>query len=252
MRAVTGALIACAVAAAWMGRWVQDDAFISFTYARNLVEGHGLTWFEETVQGYTNLLWVLWSAMGQAAGLDAIAFAHASSFASYGLVLWLTARLARRLSASAWAPPTAVAVLATNFTVAAYGTGGLETMLQTALCTAVLLGCQEPAPTRWRMVGLSLLAAAALLTRLDSAVLVAAAGAPALWRLRRWAALLLAPGGLVLTGWAAWNLHTYGDLLPNTFYAKVGHGAVWAAGASYVWGVLRAYGLWAPPSRSWS
>jgi len=41
-------------------RWMDDDAFISFRYARNLVHGDGLTFNPgERVEGYTNFLWTL-------------------------------------------------------------------------------------------------------------------------------------------------------------------------------------------------
>lgn len=40
--------------------FLTDDAFISFRYARNLVEGHGLVYdLGEYVEGYSNFLWVL-------------------------------------------------------------------------------------------------------------------------------------------------------------------------------------------------
>src|SRR5690606_452754 len=38
-------------------RWVCDDAFISFRYAQNLIDGHGLVFNAgERVEGYTNFL----------------------------------------------------------------------------------------------------------------------------------------------------------------------------------------------------
>ncbi|MCY3959730.1 MAG: hypothetical protein OXG65_15775, partial [Chloroflexi bacterium] len=40
--------------------FISDDAFISFRYVRNLLEGHGLVFNPgEYVEGYTNFLWVL-------------------------------------------------------------------------------------------------------------------------------------------------------------------------------------------------
>ncbi len=36
-----------------------DDAYISFTYARNLTEGNGLTYNGMLVEGYSNFLWTL-------------------------------------------------------------------------------------------------------------------------------------------------------------------------------------------------
>jgi len=59
-------MLAWAALACW--RWSRepyllDDAFISFRYARNLVEGHGLVYNPgERVEGYTNLLWTLFAA----------------------------------------------------------------------------------------------------------------------------------------------------------------------------------------------
>lgn len=41
-------------------KFIQDDAFISFRYVQNFVDGHGLVFnIGERVEGYTNLLWVL-------------------------------------------------------------------------------------------------------------------------------------------------------------------------------------------------
>ncbi|MBK7160343.1 MAG: tetratricopeptide repeat protein [Ignavibacteria bacterium] len=41
-------------------KFVQDDAFISFRYVQNFVDGYGLVFnIGERVEGYTNLLWVL-------------------------------------------------------------------------------------------------------------------------------------------------------------------------------------------------
>ena len=43
-----------------VGWFITDDAFISFRYVRNLLDGHGLVFNPgEYVEGYTNFLWVL-------------------------------------------------------------------------------------------------------------------------------------------------------------------------------------------------
>ena len=50
-------LLGWLAAVAW---FLCDDAFISFRYVRNLLEGHGLVFNPgEYVEGYTNFLWVL-------------------------------------------------------------------------------------------------------------------------------------------------------------------------------------------------
>ena len=55
-------------------RFLTDDAFISFRYARNLAEGHGLVFNPgfARVEGYTNLLWVLLLAPFARLGLDLV------------------------------------------------------------------------------------------------------------------------------------------------------------------------------------
>ena len=53
--------------------FVTDDAYISFRYARNLAQGHGLRYnlgVEPPVEGYSNLLWVLLTAPVEAVGAD--------------------------------------------------------------------------------------------------------------------------------------------------------------------------------------
>ena len=43
-----------------MSWFLTDDAFISFRYVRNLLEGHGLVFNPgERVEGYSNFLWTL-------------------------------------------------------------------------------------------------------------------------------------------------------------------------------------------------
>ena len=58
------------VTSGWMSEFT-DDAFISFRYARHLIDGQGLVYNPgERVEGFSNLLWVLAMAAGYAVGLD--------------------------------------------------------------------------------------------------------------------------------------------------------------------------------------
>ena len=48
-----GAVVAGGLVWAWSLRWLCDDAYISFRYTANLVEGHGMVWnVGERVEGY--------------------------------------------------------------------------------------------------------------------------------------------------------------------------------------------------------
>ena len=54
-------------------RFVCDDAFISFRYAKNFVEGNGLVYnIGEKVEGYSNFLWTLLLSLFMKIGLDPV------------------------------------------------------------------------------------------------------------------------------------------------------------------------------------
>ncbi len=281
-RAALVAMLAAALGLAWRVRFVCDDAFISFTYARDLARGHGLAWFGERVEGYTNFLWVLWVALGLKLRAEPVAWAWGGSLASMVVTLLALHRLARARDARHYVAAFAVAMLATNFTFLAYGTSGLETMLQTATLTPGWLEVErlrggadvrdarvhrddrddrvhrddrddrDGSTRRARVLAFaraSLLFALAILTRLDSVVYVAVLGLALLARARpsrpsQWSALLL-PAGALLGGWFAFKLAYYGDLLPNTFHAKAGApGEAMSIGAVHAARFLHWYGLW--------
>src|ERR1051326_6227945 len=77
---------------------VGDDAYISFRYARNLVDGHGLVFNPgERVEGYTNFLWVLGIAAGLSLGASAettsLSLGVVSGVVGIAATLWLAGAL---------------------------------------------------------------------------------------------------------------------------------------------------------------
>jgi arabinofuranosyltransferase len=250
------AIVVVLVAAAFKLRFVQDDAFISFRYADNLVRGAGLVFNPgEPVEGYTNFLWTLLVAAGMRLGLDPVPTAHVLGLACFAGSLSLVFLLASHLLASRRQALVALLLTGTNYTFLCYGTGGLETQLQALLFLGLVrlsVGALRAPPTPVLLVGVSLVAALALLTRLDSAVVVAACGAAVLWRIGRdrtgagrlgAAVALLAPAAVLVGGWLAWKWSTYGGLLPNTFHVKVGGGTSVVRGVGYLFAFLASYFL---------
>jgi arabinofuranosyltransferase len=255
-RIALAALIAIALTLAWIVRFGCDDAFISYVYSRNLVYGDGLTWFGDHVEGYTNFGWVLWNAVGFFLGADPLRWSWASSLVALAAVLVLAFRITKLRTGSDVVALTTVALLTTNYTFLAYGTSGLETMAQCALLTAAFFEVErmrridaEPSPRR--LVLLSLLAGLALWTRLDSAVylvVLAVAAAAHLVRVRAsriaWVCATAPALGLV-GGWLAWKLSYYGELLPNTFHAKVAVSSRTVVFATkFLWWFVAEYGLY--------
>ena len=249
-----GVFVFC-LALAWQHRFLQDDAFISFRYARNLATGHGLVWNPgERVEGYTNFLWTLLLAVPAALGLDQPQAAFAIGLACFAGTLWTVFRLARVLGCTPVWAALVVLMLGTNFTFSSYATSGLETQLQALTIAANLLVLFRIArgeiAGRRVMIGTSLLLAAACLTRLDSVLLLAPVGLYAVSRMAlrhesRAVALawLLLPGAAIGVAWFAWKHAYYGDVLPNTFVAKLPDASA-AYGLRFVAAFFLSYWLW--------
>lgn len=257
---IAAILIGAAMGLSLFNRFIQDDAYISLRYARNLVDGHGLVWNPggEHVEGYTNFLWTVILALPLKFGIDPYLFITVLGMVLLGATLRLTYLLAVEATKSTWIGVAAVALCGFSYTFSAYATGGLETMLQTLLCVACMhlsvKVVREQHLTPGLLIGQSVCAALAILTRLDSGVLVALPGlfttwailrsdAPAARKLGSLGALALPVLGIV-GAWLAWKVSYYGDLLPNTFYVKA-TGVPLIRGVYYV-GIFLCVYLFAP------
>ncbi len=256
-RVALALLVAGAVALAWWIRWGCDDAYITYVYSRSLVYGDGLTWFGDHIEGYTNFLWALWVAVGLAAGLDPLVTSWIGSLTALAVALVVTYRIALLRTVSLLAAFFAVGMLVTSYTFVAFGTSGLETMLQCALLTIALYEVERMRRghevTARRLASLSIVAALALWTRLDSAVYLAVIGVACLHHLvvsrasRTRYIAVIAPALLLVGGWLGWKLAYYGDIVPNTFHAKVDVSSttLWAA-TKFVAAFFASYALWVP------
>ncbi|HEV8537783.1 MAG TPA: hypothetical protein VGR15_02570, partial [Bacteroidota bacterium] len=125
-RFVLATTLAGFVVAAWYMRFLQDDAFISFRYADNLVRGFGLVWNPgDHVEGYTNFLWTLVISAGMAAGLDPVPTSQILGICFFFLTLVFTYRISLLVSRSRTAGLVTIFLLGTNYTFLSYATGGL-------------------------------------------------------------------------------------------------------------------------------
>jgi len=233
-------LIGIAIGAAAKHAWITDDAYISFRYARNLVQGLGLVFNAgERVEGYSNFLWTLWCALGMRLGVSPETWTLASGiFCHAGSVLLLLVFThARSRRVPVLAIPFAAILAALHRDGSVFATSGLETSLFTLLAIVgyLLLALGEPTPRRLAGAGVAL--ALATLTRPDGIVFAAVGGLAALVFSRRRlpAVSAYAIGCLaLLLPWALWKLSFYGDLLPNTWYAKSGDRSWYSQGLTYV------------------
>ncbi len=210
----------------------MDDAWISFRVARNWVE-HGVLSFDvgrAPVEGMTNLLWTLMSASWIAAWPegDPVVPARIGGALLHLATLALLARLAVREASIAGGRPILAASVtlglsALSSSLAYYALSGLETALWGFLFVAALdryrlaLGGSR----RAGVAAGSLLGLLAM-TRPEGVLVAAAlcAGAVAVPSARRAAIAIAAPFAVLVAGMELFRLLYFGDLLPNTFYAK--------------------------------
>lgn len=244
--------------------YVSDDSYISYRYARNLADGIGPFWNAgERVEGYSNFLWVV-----ALAGSALLGFDIESAATWLGLILGIagslgTYQLTRTLLPSDTghtAGLIAAVLLPCSTTWALWSMSGLEGPLFAALIlVAVLLQLREAQGAAISSASGAAWALACM-TRLDGLVLV---GVSAVFRLgalllrsrqpaNRGAATELAAFGtwsgaftLVFVPYFIWRWATYGWLMPNTYYAKVGAGLEqYQRGIDYSVGFLNESGLW--------
>lgn len=231
---------------AWRFDFVCDDAFISFRYSNHFADGLGLRFnrgVDPPVEGYTNLLWVLWCSIPERFNLDTGVFARVSLVAcSLTLLLALLRVLALRVGLREPALLGFGLVYASLPPVGLWTTSGLETM---AFATALFVAFERLAfdPHRPRVAQAALAIAAACLLRSDGFVwsgmlCIALFGGGYLGQRRelRRSALLLAGAVVLVAGThIAWRLGYHGDWVPNTARAKVGFGAIaFERGSKYV------------------
>ena len=195
-----------------------DDAYISFRYARNLVE-HGELVFNpgEKVEGTTNLLWTLACAPAVLLGVPMETWALGGALVC---LAWAAARLAlvgRAMGASPVAALVAVGLCATNLHFLRATTNGLEGALYAALTVETLLRV-----LRGELRAAGLFAGLLFCTRPEGVAMAGLAGLLA-WRLHGRGRALLAGGAIVgalVLAVTLWRLFTYGDPVPNSVIAK--------------------------------
>jgi hypothetical protein len=233
-------------------RFVIDDAFISFRFAQNLNDGHGLVFNPgEMVEGYSNLLWVLLTAFGMKLGVPALLWARIMGGTAMVGILALTPGIVRILaprSTEFSAAPGRAAQLLLAFTgaTACWMLAGLET----PLFALWMVLAWRLALTR-NSLGVGIVGVLLILTRPEGP---AVAVIFLVWSLAKgrdetffhnikrglgWTILILGAAVFFI-----WRHDVYGWWLPNTYYAKTGDlGGQIKTGLPYMFSFVLNYGL---------
>jgi arabinofuranosyltransferase len=219
----------------YFNAYLCDDAFITFRTIDNFVRGYGLRWnVVERVQVFTAPLHTLvmsalyWFTYDRAWLPNADRMYWTSMLFSYGAslggLLWLASR-----ARNVWLSFPTFLLLMSSQAFVTFTSSGLETPLVYLLVILFYARFLWTDPTTLRAVfWLLLLAALALVNRLDTALLFFPASC---WVViegyRRFGRRVLRPialASLPMVAWFGFALVYFGFLLPNSYYAKMGLG----------------------------
>ena len=217
--------------------YTVDDAYITFRYARNLADGHGLVYnVGEAIEGYTNFSLTVLLAAGMAVGIDPHPLSKLlGAAAAMGTVI-VVYRLSDRLLPLSGMPCVATWLVATSAPFSNWAVFGMETPVFAFL---VLLGTlrmfQETEAGKGYLAS-ALIFAAAGLTRpeapmyLGLAMLLLGRQFFSQQNIRR-GLVFLAP----LLVHLIWRRMYYGAWVPATLSAKTGDvGLQWKRGIDYL------------------
>lgn len=226
--------------------FTQDDAYISYRYAQNALNGHGLVFnIGERVEGYTNFFWVLLLMLGGRLGFD---FDSVAKFLGQGAGLGIVV-LGGVWVRAAWrqlhwgdgpvAGAAAALLISLNGSFVYWAVSGLETVW-----FALFAGLGIWFWVRRSWLSVPALAIAALTRPEGVFIWGMLIVAEYIWGdgLRSAGAMTLA-AVLLLVPFGWFKLNYYHSLFPNPFYAKTGFGWEYVvSGLEYTWQYLQQYG----------
>jgi len=209
----------------------HDDAYITLRYSQNWLDGNGVNWnADERVEGYTSFLHLALVSLLGLLQVDLVSATRMLGMACYGGICWLAFSHFRDSSKPGLSCPQFLLLLLipASFPLISWSHGGLETSLVTLLvmlASYAFVKTDDTSPQRMLILGM--LFSLACLARPDVGLLVAISLGFLLGRRSsgrsRWTT-----GGLFVIGFAilyapyfCWRYSYYGELLPNTFYAKM-------------------------------
>lgn len=212
-----------------------DDAMISMTYAKRVVQGFGLNWAREgaPVEGYSNPLWTFLMIPVNALPID-----DSQKSLPVQLISWLclfgnvwmmkklfTDFLSQKAESWAWVFP--VVLTAAFYPLTHWAIVGMESGLQALLVTSGIWAAYkvDSTPDQWKpWLLLGGIMAGSLLLRMDMVLFAAAVGIYLLPKVRtHWKQVLVAflLGAIPFLAYLFFRKAYFGEWWPNTYFLKL-------------------------------
>ena len=208
-----------------------EDAMISMRYARHLASGNGLVWNigEPPIEGFTNLLWVLWMSVAHKLGMSESKislFIMLSGIAIMIAIGLVTAKIARKVTDVAWVPVAVLAATLFDYPLVFWTLRGMEVgALALFVYTLLWLVLENEEEFSFkRTIAMGALTAGALLIRSDSVVPV---GLICLYGFltckKRWlfAGVIGVFALSAVGGQTVFRKSYFHESLPNTYFLKL-------------------------------
>lgn len=221
--------------------YVTDDTYIHMQFARNLMRGDGWSFVPgEPTYGFTSALWVEFLAVAGLLGVDLLVASKALGLLFTWASIGLFYAVARQIIPTRRTQLAATFAFAVNAWLLRWTLSGMETSLATALVLAgVATHLRERNGERLPILS-GLCWGLAAMTRPECLGLIPLAfldlllfgGARRVLR----AAALAVTAAVVLVPWGWFLLGEFGQIFPNTAYAKAGH---FRLDPGTIWDVLR-------------
>ena len=247
----------------WRLFWfLTDDAYISFRYISNSILGHGYVWNPppfRPVEGYTNFLWMVlleffWRAFNIAPPESSNYLSLVFTFFTLIVIsacimrMKLTDNLYRR---RVYFLGIVLLGLVTNRTVLTWSSSGLETAMFNFFLMLWVYRCIFVSyDNRWWGFSVMSLAVCIYLIRPDGILIIISTLIILFWILgkdkpgfRSNRLIIATTPLLVVVVHLAWRKITYGEWLPNTYYAK--YVGIWPkSGVRYLLSFILEYAVW--------
>jgi len=201
-------------------KFIQDDAYITFRYVANYLNGDGLVFnIGERIEGFTNFGWTIYLILWGSLGFDYIEFAAYSGLIFGGLSLFLIFVIARDLFGQddRWFSLLALFLVAVNFSFAYWSPAGLETAAFTFL---TLLSVRLYLKRSWLLAATLALAVWVRPEGALLAIIFVFVEALLEKRLPKFAITTGAIAFLISIPFLIFKVTYYGSILPNPFYAN--------------------------------
>ncbi len=212
----------------------HDDAYITLRYVNNFLSGQGIVWNPgEYVQGYTNFLHLMTISLLGKMGIDLVWASRIIGLSALIALIIVTYKFKKVFKYPGTLSNLPLILVITSSPILIWSIAGLEGTLFSFLVATghllFLLAIDTPSGAHRLYATSGIVFGLGYLTRPDGALFIAIAFGLLAWiqimtkdKKNSNLTLFTAGASVIIVPYTIWQFLYYGDIVPNTFYAKTG------------------------------